>query len=642
MHPLYQKAELSLKKSWGFDSFRSGQDEVVQSVIEGNETLVLFPTGGGKSLCYQVPATVFEGLTLVISPLVALMQDQVQQLVDRNISATFLNSTISQKEVEQRLVNARNGMYKLVYCAPERLKTQLFQTELENLNIELIAVDEAHCISEWGNDFRPSYREIRESLSSIADKTRWLALTATATPEVRDDILRNLEFKNPKVISRGFARPNLTWWVVKTNQKRKKLISVVEKASAKGNGLIYGGTRKNCEDLANLFSKRGIKTEAYHAGVEPTLRKEIQNRWISGETPLVAATNAFGMGIDKPDCKYVVHDEMPFSLEAYYQEAGRAGRDGEEAFPILLYKDSDYINAKSRIEQNYPSKEDLEKVYNALCDYLNLAVGYEMLDSASLDLENVSIRAGLSKSVCLKVIELFSQFGILNYFETLKPSIRLQFIVSSNYLQKLKPKLKNADKAEFLDKVERLFGTHSFHDYVDLEEEVVLSKLNVNRNALLKALNVFMQNDQLLIYTMNKANAYVRLIESRSTELPIRKDKIEQHRLNMLNKLDLMNGFVHTKICREIYLRAYFGDMDAKPCGKCDNCRKYDSTEVQVLNKSQIQTMVEALKTKEMTKEEIKELFKWDDFKAESVINYCVREGKIEFSAKNPTKLQLV
>ena len=353
MQEQFNQALEHLKEFWGYESFREGQDIAVKSVFSKNETLVLFPTGGGKSLCYQVPATVYDGMTLVISPLVALMQDQVQQLEDLGISATFINNTIPFYEVEQRLVNARNGMYKLLYCAPERLGTELFQNEMLNLNIDLVAIDEAHCISEWGHDFRPAYRDIRTNLQSISNNVSWIALTATATPEVRNDILENLQFENPEIVSLGFTRPNLKWWVIETSKTKEKMIQGVVRGSKKGDGLIYGGTRKNCEYWAEFFTKKGLKAEAYHAGIESEKRKQIQNRWIAGETPLVVATNAFGMGIDKPDCRYVIHETMPFSIEAYYQEAGRAGRDGKEAYPILYYKPSDYSQAKSRIDREW-------------------------------------------------------------------------------------------------------------------------------------------------------------------------------------------------------------------------------------------------------------------------------------------------
>ncbi|MEX0928916.1 MAG: RecQ family ATP-dependent DNA helicase, partial [Balneolales bacterium] len=328
MDDLMARTLTNLKKYWGYTEFRPGQEEVVRSVLESRETVVLFPTGGGKSLCYQLPATVLDGLTVVISPLVALMQDQVSQLTKAGISAAFINSTLPPYEVEQRLVNARNGMYRILYCAPERLKTQMWQNNLDDLPIRLIAIDEAHCISEWGHDFRPSYRQIKAAFLPVADKVRWMALTATATPEVRDDIIQCLEFKDPHIISRGFERPNLKWWVIREERKERRLNQIMQKA--RGSGLVYAGTRKTCENLAQNLRSVNINARAYHAGLTGDLRKTIQEGWINGEIAVVVATNAFGMGIDKSDCRYVVHYDMPYSLEAYYQEAGRAGRAGRE------------------------------------------------------------------------------------------------------------------------------------------------------------------------------------------------------------------------------------------------------------------------------------------------------------------------
>ncbi len=315
-----------LKKYWGYNSFRTGQEKAITSVLDGRDTLVLFPTGGGKSLCYQVPALLFDGLTIVISPLIALMKDQVDQLKSMGIRATFINSTLSRRETEQRLVNARNGMYKLLYMAPERIKTELWQSEQPDLPISLIAIDEAHCISEWGHDFRPSYRTIKQDFGDLSAQTKWMACTATATPEVRKDLLEVLQFEDARVVTSGFGRENLHWWVAKTDNKSPMVNKSVKKASAMGSGIIYSSTRKKCEFLARKFSAQGIGCKAYHAGLGNKEREIVQQAWLKGDTPVVAATNAFGMGIDKPDCRFVIHETIPFSLEAYYQEAGRAGR----------------------------------------------------------------------------------------------------------------------------------------------------------------------------------------------------------------------------------------------------------------------------------------------------------------------------
>lgn len=574
MENLFTKTEDSLKRYWGFESFREGQDAVVHSVIEGTDTLVLFPTGGGKSLCYQAPATVFTGMTLVISPLVALMQDQVQQLKEKGITATFINSTIPSFEVEQRLVNARNGMYKLLYCAPERLKTDLWQAELPKLNIDLIAIDEAHCISEWGHDFRPSYREIRASLETIAETCRWIALTATATPEVQKDIVDSLGFKDPKIVSQGFSRPNLMWWVTHAPKKKQVLKQTVQKAAQKGDGLIYGGTRRNCEELARQFSDIGIKTEAYHAGIDPEKRKIIQQKWITGEIPLVVATNAFGMGIDKPNCRYVIHEEMPYSLEAYYQEAGRAGRDGKESFPILLYRDSDHAKAVDRIEQRYPKYDELDHVYQILCDTLNLAVGSVMEESETLEIKSISQRGKISYGKLRSALRLMDQFDVIGMQEEMKPALELQFGFSSDGLKDYKDRTENDSKAEFVDKLERLFGPESFRDAVFLDEDLILDKLNIRHNALIKGLDVLSRNDKILSYRYHNERTRVKLLEARSHKIPVSKKDVESYRNNILRKLEHIHGYVVTSQCREVYLRSYFGDLNAEPCGHCDNCLK--------------------------------------------------------------------
>ncbi len=642
MEKEFTKALGNLKEYWGYDSFREGQAEAVESVFSGKDTLVLFPTGGGKSLCYQVPATVFEGLTLVISPLVALMQDQVKQLNDAGISATFINNTIPFYEVEQRLVNARNGMYKLLYCAPERLGTELFQSELPNLNIKLVAIDEAHCVSEWGHDFRPSYREIKTHLKSVEKAASWIALTATATPEVRKDMLENLEFSDPEIISLGFARPNLTWWVVHTQQTRKKLISGVQRASQKGDGLMYGGTRRNCEYWADFFTNKGIKSEAYHAGVESEERKAIQQRWIIGETPLVVATNAFGMGIDKPDCRYVIHETMPYSVEAYYQEAGRAGRDGNEAFPILYYKPSDYRAAKNRIEQSYPTREQLEKVYLSVCDTFELAQGSFMEQSEELELEKLRKRAQLSVSLCKASLRLLEQFGLIALQNNAPPIFRIQFTLSRDMLRKFRERCQNPDKAEFVDKLERFMNPKAFYDLADADQEELCRALDLNRNGLIKALNVLMQNDQILVFTVDEERDLVRVLGARSTKLPLTKNEVEQHRKILFEKLEKMNAFANTEGCREVFLRNYFGDTTAKACGHCDNCIKGNGFENQNLDKEILQSVVNKLSEKPQSSAELRQKLNLTENEVEKLINYLTKENIIRISDDDQKSYSLV
>lgn len=637
----FQLALENLQNYWGYPGFRDQQDEVIKSVFAGNDTLVLFPTGGGKSLCYQVPATVFDGITLVISPLVALMQDQVKQLNDRGISATFINSTLPRYEVEQRLVNARNGMYKLLYCAPERLSTTLFESELDQLNIKLIAIDEAHCISEWGHDFRPSYRTIRSSLSRIEEHVKWIALTATATPEVRKDIIENLGFKEAQVISKPFKRENLTWWVIEEENKPTRITRSIQKAANKGDGLMYGSTRKNCEFWAKKMTKLGLKSEAYHAGLDAQNRKEIQERWISGETPFVVATNAFGMGIDKPNCRYVIHEEMPYSMEAYYQEAGRAGRDGADSYPILFYKSSDYPALKSRIIENYPNWEELQKVYVALHDELGLAVGSSLEELKSYKVESVQRRCALKASVIRSSIRIMEQFGVLVTESNVASNVQLQFTLTLDQLQQFTRTIKNADKAEFLDKLIRLFGHHACSNMVHLETDFVLKRLNISRNSLIKGLNVLMQHDAVLVYSIAEGSDLVLPLGPREYKLPVPRTEVEQYRNNLLQKLEFMNGYATTNSCREVYLLNYFGESDAKNCGKCDNCVKASKEEIQYTEED-VLLISKAINQQTMSIEQISKELSWPVHKSRQIIQYLINEGRVSSVDEMPHHYQLV
>jgi len=616
-----------LKKVWGYDAFRKGQERAIQSVIDGNDTLVLFPTGGGKSLCYQVPALLFDGLTLVISPLVALMQDQVDQLNRLGIRATFLNSTISYREVEQRLVNARNGMYKLLYIAPERLNTDLWKAEQQNLKIDLIAIDEAHCVSEWGHDFRPAYRTIREGLKDVKEDVRWLALTATATPEVKKDLLTVLEFKEPTIITGGFKRENLIWWVIKSEQKQLKLKKSVHKASKMGSGIIYSSTRKDCERWAQHFTKEGVPAKAYHAGLLSEEREKVQNEWIEGTIPLVTATNAFGMGIDKPDCRYVVHYTLPFSLEAYYQEAGRAGRDGEKSYPILIYREADYETLKERIERSYPDYEILKKVYDTLCDTLNLAVGSEHQEPEVLELDEMKKRTGMSKQKINAAFTVLERLGVINQYDLYKPELGVQFIVSRDYLidqmDQMDPK-----KGDFLDRLVRLFGPSSFHEMQFINEEWAVDKLQVEPRQLRKGLTVLSNYDQLLRFNMRGKASMIKVCEHRMPKLYIDQKRAYHYKEVLLKKLHYMNRYALTSHCREKFLRTYFGETDCEPCGQCDNCLAADDRSEEIQSED-LKKIVQHMKGQNRSITELSKLTGWKPVKLKRVLIHLEKEEQI-------------
>lgn len=565
----YGEAERLLKTYWGYDTFRPGQDKVVQSVLKGEDTLVLFPTGGGKSLCYQVPALVLDGLTLVISPLVALMEDQVAQLRRYGISAEFINSTISRHEVEQRVINARNGMYRLLYVAPERLHTSLFQHELPDLNVELVAVDEAHCISEWGHEFRPSYRQIRDWIESTGIQPRWMALTATATPRVRDDIVESLRFKDPVVVSKTFERSNLKWWVIPTHQKRTKLKQLL--ARAEGSGLVYAGTRRECEQLADAITAMGIRAAAYHAGLPAEKRKQIQTDWIKDDIPLVVATNAFGMGIDKPDCRYVVHWSVPSSIEAYYQEAGRAGRDGLPSFPVLLYSQSDLDRIRKQTDQSHPNIEVLHSVYSALCDSLDLALGTKHDSARVVEPESITKRSGVPSKMVLQVLRALEKYGVITLADDYPPAIGVLFHTGLDQI--CRPTSgRHPAKDAFGDTLARLYANDAIGDMHFIDMNVVCERFGKNRNAIIKGLEVF-RLDGLLSYEVRDGKPLVELIEPRESKVPVSRTAVEQYRKHLMAKLDFMEGYAKTQQCRSGYLRRYFGETDVPAaCGNCDVC----------------------------------------------------------------------
>ena len=638
--PTLQNARNKLKEVWGYPAFRSGQEEVISSVLEGNETLVLFPTGGGKSLCYQVPSLLFEGMTLVISPLVALMQDQVDQLKKLGVRATFINSTLPSYETEQRMVNARNGMYRLLYVAPERLATDLWKHQLPQLNISLVAVDEAHCISEWGHSFRPSYRTIREELSDLDDSTRWIALTATATPEVKEDILKNLQFDNPTVVAGGFGRDNLKWWVNETPQKQVMLMNAVKKASLKGSGIVYCSTRRDCEHWAGRFRGAGINSEAYHAGLENKKRERIQTDWIEGDTEVVVSTNAFGMGIDKPDCRFVIHETMPISLESYYQEAGRAGRDGQESYPILVYKPGDAKRAEERIRRGYPDYDTLKKVYNGSCDELNLAIGSEMEASESVDYKKIAKRTGLKESQIAVSVRVLERLEILEKTELYESKIGIHFTAGKHYIRSLIQD-SGSKKMQFLDVLFRQYGADSFNKMHFIDEKYICEKLGITPRQLEKGLQVFSQHDQLLEFSKRGEQPLIRLIDARMKNLQIDHKSAYHYRDVLLSKLGYMKQYIETTGCREQFLRTYFGETGTGRCGHCDNCLTSEKSSEYEPADEDISRVEEQLSESYQTVAEVKKATGLSAKKIHHILKLLSREDQLLKDDEDPVRFKM-
>lgn len=561
----------TLQRVWGFDGFRPGQQEAIESILQGRDTVVIFPTGGGKSLCYQLPALLLDGVTLVISPLVALMEDQVQALNARGIRSAFVNSTIHPREVEQRLINARNGMYQLLYLSPERLASTLWSEMGRDIPISMVAVDEAHCISEWGHDFRPDYREIRPRIDETVGPVRWMALTATATPEVQTDLIAALELHKPERVTLGFDRPNLQWWVHEVKQKRPEVVRAVRRAVRHGSGLVYAATRRECEQLARLLSSEGVPAEAYHGGCSSEVRLSIQERWTRGELPVVVGTNAFGMGIDKPDCRFVIHADLPLSLENYYQEAGRAGRDGETAWPLLLVRDGDWERARSRLDFFWPPHEALEAVYDAIGDELELAVGSELEEPSPVSLKQLAVRASQTPSRVQSALDMLERLGVVSRMQGREPRIGLHFLHSREILMELIRRSED-ERGEWLDQLLRLAGRESMERRVWLSRDALANKLHCTPTELIKRLEVFAMEDRILTLHQSDQDPVIRIELPRQPRLPVEKRQVEAVRSRLIDKLRHVKGYLQTEGCREVYLRYYFGETDATACGHCDRC----------------------------------------------------------------------
>ena len=587
---LMEQARSKLQSIWGYPDFRSGQKEAIQSVFQGDDTLVLFPTGGGKSLCFQVPAVVLEGVTLVVSPLIALMQDQVDQLQSLGVPATFLNSTLSEGERERRLRLVRSGEVKLVYIAPERLASQQFQGEMREWVISLVAVDEAHCISEWGHDFRPSYRQIRASLAWLDDSVGWIALTGSATPEVKKDMVEALGFAKPRIIETPFARENLTWWVRESVHRTRDVMAAVERAAALGSMILYAPTRAACEQWAARIGAKGTVAKAYHAGLTPEQRKQIQTAWIHGEYPVVVATNAFGMGIDKPDCRTVIHLSPPSTLEAYYQEAGRAGRDGQQAYTLCFYRSTDFETLERNLERSFPDSNVLKAIFNALDSFRaetvqqNLSEDPENPSASSqhkgiqLSMDSFCKEHGFQAVAVKTALHHARRQGVLEWTVDGEDQWALRWRLSqADLLDRLSQKGVSVKKQQFVDTLIRTFGPEAFRHEQYVSVSHLTKTLGVSAVQCRRALQVLSQTDEWCAIRQITGELRIWWLSNSSTGFShthtlFDTKAYQDHKARLREKIEFVRGYCETLGCREQYLRTYFGDVRSTPCGRCDRC----------------------------------------------------------------------
>ena len=555
----------ALKKYWGFDEFRDSQKEIIDFVLQKKDVVALLPTGGGKSLCYQLPAVLMEGTCLVISPLIALMEDQVSQLTKRGIKAAYINSSLHFKDIDRILDNVIYGNIKILYLSPERLKTDLFLDRFKKMNVSFVAVDEAHCISEWGNDFRPEYRNI-SAIRTFNKDLSLIALTATATPEVVKDIEDQLCFQKSNIIKKSFIRSNIKYNVINAISKEKVLIKLLSKECS----IIYVRNRKKTRELSQLLNKNDFKTDYYHAGIDFKERSKKQEKWLNNEFDTMIATNAFGMGIDKPDVKTVIHFDLPDTLESFYQESGRAGRNGTASYSIVLKDDQDVDNLKKRIKINFPEIEDIKKVFQSIVNIHQISIGYYSDEKYELDIDIISNNNKLSRSITYQSVKYLINEGYIQQTNDYQFSMAW-IIMPINRLNQFLNNYKRFEK--IIDVLIRSYSSIN-EQMVRISEDILSKRLNIKKEEAIILLNKLHQQN-VLIYEAKKTNYTISFSIPRPNinQLSLSK-KFSNFKKVKNAKANHLIDYVNQKTqCRNIDLLSYFGENKSERCNNCDNCQ---------------------------------------------------------------------
>jgi ATP-dependent DNA helicase RecQ len=606
------------------------QEDIIHAVLESHDTLALLPTGGGKSVCFQVPALLREGVCIVITPLIALMKDQVEQLKSRDILAVAIHSGMSRDQIDVLLNNAIYGQIKFLYVSPERLQTEIFIERVKQMKVSLIAVDEAHCISQWGYDFRPPYLKIADLRDLIPD-VPIIALTASATEQVQNDIIERLAFHQPfAVFKKSFARDNLSFVVRKTENKEKKLLEILQKV--KGSAIVYVRSRKATQEIAKLLTKKGIKASFYHAGLTFEQRTERQDEWIKNKTRVMVATNAFGMGIDKPDVRIVIHVDIPENPESYYQEAGRAGRDGVRSYAVILYQEIDIENIQTKVEQSLPSVEYLKKIYQGLANFYQLAVGSSEGLSYDFDLHKFAGRFKLNPVEVYNGLKKLEEEGLLQFNESFYSPSQLHFRIDHAKVYQFQ--VANARFDEPLKMMQRLYGGELYSSYVKISESYIAKALAITLPEVISILN-HLHELSILHYVPAKDFPQVTFVLPRqdADNLPLNITRLKERRKLIMSKMEAMVNYVKvTHRCRMQMIQDYFNETSTEECKICDVCiskrkkeniKSFEILRVEILN---------VLKSKTIPIEELEQQIAPNDSELfVDVIRELVDEGLIGY-----------
>jgi ATP-dependent DNA helicase RecQ len=622
-----------LIKHWGFTKFRDLQEEIILSVMNGDDALALMPTGGGKSICFQVPALAKEGLCIVVSPLISLIKDQVEALKKRSIPAVAIISGMRRNEMDIALDNCIYGNVKFLYVTPERLSTELFLSRLQKMKVNLLAVDEAHCISQWGYDFRPAYLKIAE-LRKVIPQTPILALTATATKEVRKDICRKLLFKKENIFKKSFERKNLSYVVFHEENKLSRLLNILSKVP--GSAIVYVRNRRKTKEISDFLHKNKVKSEYYHAGLNSEARNVVQENWMQEKVRVIVATNAFGMGIDKKNVCCVIHFDLPDSPEAYFQEAGRAGRDEDKAYAVLLYNQSDILSLQETIEKSFPEVQVVKRVYSSLANYYQVPVGASRGTSYDFDINQFSATYNM-KPVnvhhCLKILELQ---GLVNVTDSIDMHSRIHILVNNNELYEFQ--VRNPVLDHVLKTILRSY-TGVFENYVEINEKEIATRSGISVEELLKHLEL-LNGLKVISYIPADDSPQLVFVTERLDDRNVHIDRqhLAERKERQVKRIAAMVDYVtKTTRCRSQMLLQYFGEDTEHRCGVCDYCLQRNKLGISDLEFTTVYTQVKALllHSQLQLSEVVHNIHDLREDKSTKVIEWLIDNKKIRFAEGN-------
>lgn len=619
-----------LKKYWGYDSFRTIQEDIIQSVLNGKDTLALMPTGGGKSICFQIPVLAKDGIGIVVSPLIALMKDQVENLQKKGIKAIAIYSGMTYREIDVALDNCVYGDIKFLYVSPERLMTPIFQERVKKMDVTLLAIDEAHCVSQWGHDFRPSYLKIPEIKDLLKKPAPTLAVTATANNKVAADIVTHLSLNKASLFKQSFTRDNLGYLVLKEENKEERLLKIIHKA--KSSGIVYVNTRKATVDIARFLQKNGIQADYYHGGLVQQIRSKKQNDWINDKTQIMVATNAFGMGIDKPNVRVVVHLDLPSSPEAYFQEAGRAGRDGYRSYATLLYQKSDRLELEKMLDLSFPSLDTIRKIYNALGNYFQLAIGAGEGQSYTFDIGKFGVKYHVKPITVYNTIKLLELNEYVHLSDAVYHPTTLKVLVNVNDLYNIQVKNKLYDII-----IRHILRSYSgiFESYQKVDPQKVANACKVGRE---KVHHVFLKLHELEVVDYIQAHDAPLLTYTtpRINEKSIRLSKesyIDRKKVKK-SQLDFMIRYCEEDIiCRNRLLLSYFDEKSFKDCGICDVCIQNKKSQLNNNDFEEISTHIKnTLTDMPIDLKKFIDQIPFPETKALKVLQFMIEQGDVQLN----------